>query len=1526
MLVEINDAQYTIDAVDGDLVTIDRPLETDLASGARIPKVITFTPFESSAYNAQQHALYLGDSELLNLEAAATIEVVGASVLSAGYNWEFWGKGIEGDDEEKWRAMAIDTTAQKTDAVVLKKSRGEVAEKKINGKKARWIRAYRKTVGATENPFTKDEIRLRINPTGCEAAPCAPPAGTESPAAEAMANTTPLVVSEEFAPLGREPRQFDAFYLGSKEAFSKTGAKVQLCFEMADASFSVLSALRTGTNADKILAGVAADKRLHVLSFDNTSGLLSNYLGREPMRPPSPGPLGVASTNPPVDLDPRPTFRIPIWTSPIGFSVGVTANEAVWVWDEVNIATQSGWRLLGTVGPVLNSDSPIQGLVHLGDGAEGFMFALRESKLFVRDLNDPDGTWETLTTEDSGASVALANIAPIYIEGATIGAGTVAEGLVGISDDDKLYGVEIDLAALSAECTKLLNDVTADVAPAAVRRTDATLVAVAIGNDPDPNDRKVLSFQSTAAAESFSHQDDDEADVEWPTIVGNAIDVNITGGQLTFVFCAQRNEQAIGLHSWNPFDSTNPVTLLRTKISPQVGIANGAPTLLPAHVIVPISSSEVIVAEFDPADRRTFKTKLRTAVIATEPEERLSAGDMLAIPVDGGPPDYQLETAPAGVDHRGQTLYEFNVESVDDAFFVYRAAASPFTAEVDADDLEFVTLPDTDTQTDIGSLLLITTDLPSTELYRVDGFDPNTHIAELDRELNVLDPTAPPPDVSYQVPETTSAQLLPMLHLDPLNTGLWDANVLNRVPLVFAGADPEAQTAVAFKTDAQRHPELVALTRYWTTAPTPDGAGAVEFMVDGSVGDWSVQLGDTSTNPELSWEYWNGTGWWKLDPVDDKTGDLKRTGLITFTVPSDLRPTDWSGRTNHWIRARLVGGDYGREKVTIRSEPDGTATVQTVERSLEGISPPLVLKLTIFYGVCGRGARPRFVQAEDGGTFRDQSDANRTAGAIVEAFVPLAVTLGRLSKNLVPTGPVDECPPECACGDTHSGTESGTAASRALSASTTRETGRSIFVGVNATLSESPVNILFLVDEKDHARLAPLAVEALIGDQFVSIIVDDKTRALGESGLLSMTFTRRPTPSELFGKTLTWLRLKPQPSADGKWLPTLSGAYLNAVWASATETLTRELLGSSSGEPHLTVRLARPPVLYKTLELRVKEPLGEEEREELRKDGENKVLSDVEGLSDGDWVLWDQVLDPGDAEPSDRVYSLDENNGEIRFGDGVHGKIPPTGPDAIVAFRYSRTERDPAGGDRVPANGIKPRTELNLVSPVESVETVIAADESAGGAPTESDERVLRFGFARIRHRNRAVTADDIEDLALQSSPDIVQARAFVRRDHIRLIVVMRGKAPRPNAAQIRELHRQLLLVAPVSLSASGALRIERPVIRKLRIDLKLRVATLKEAGALTDFVKQRLTEFFDTAIGGVDNDGWALGLSPTEGDIALALIDAPHLESIKDVKLREIETSGRVIPELEPLRPNELVMLADDPVRIEFETAEVAL
>jgi hypothetical protein len=300
------------------------------------------------------------------------------------------------------------------------------------------------------------------------------------------------------------------------------------------------------------------------------------------------------------------------------------------------------------------------------------------------------------------------------------------------------------------------------------------------------------------------------------------------------------------------------------------------------------------------------------------------------------------------------------------------------------------------------------------------------------------------------------------------------------------------------------------------------------------------------------------------------------------------------------------------------------------------------------------------------------------------------------------------------------------------------------------------------------------------------------------------------------------------------------------------------------------------------------------------------------------------VTDPADEAPTERVYALDDATGEIRFGDGQNGRIPPVGRDSIVAFQYKRTEPGAPNSGDVPANTITARTALNLVSPIAGVEAVFAADQAAGGAPAESTERALRFGVARLRHRERAVTARDIEELALESSPDIVQARCFMRNGLVRLIVVMRGADPMPSAAQMRELGLLLRAQAPPALGAPQTLRIGGPGIRRLRVDVRLRVASLDVSGAVARDARDCVIALFDALTGGADEDGWPLGDNPTEGDIAMALATVPRLEGIASISLREIASDGADLPWPESLKPTELAMLHKDVIRVEFETVEV--
>jgi hypothetical protein len=1516
MIVEAAGAQYKITQVEKDIVTIEPPLAGGLASGQLVNKVTTFEPFDGAAHNWQEHALYFGDADLLNIEAEAKIEIVGATGLPADVAWEYWGKLDPGADVG-WKPLKL--SDQK--AVVLGKPKGSVEKYEIDGKSSRWIRAYTKKV--TDGPFSTDsELGLRINSSNCGTKltdlKCSDAEKVASPAAEAMANTTPLVLDTPFFPLGKEPKQFDAFYLGSQEAFSKKEAEVQLCFQMADLRFTVLSTV-LGSN---VLAGVGADGALHLLQFDSINRTLKKLRDREPLRPPTPGFNGIALpiTNP-VQLDSAPSWRLPIWTEFTGAFTGLdldlvvamSAGTDIWAWREsgflpangITNATapnNSGWTYLGQVTPPpppSGTPPKVEGLVYLHDAAHSQIAALYNDVLYIRGW--PNGTWQKVDTVASGSSNVLAfkSIVPVLVDSSGYLLTSLADGMVGVTASGDVYQVQLTLGTtVTSTCTKRASGFSADVRPAAVRDSASNLVVV--GVDKAVPSRLVAYWQGAGA---ISPQD-----IPSGGKVAVGIDVLLDGSKLYFLGAAKTPGNSLII--WGPFDSSGSGQLVESEIPSSVGQAAGAPTALVSDVVIPGASADLLVTDFDVTRQKIRKGTIQPGVVVPSSTPQLFALDVIAR--EGSTPPESHSVTDSGLTEAGETFYPLDNDFATTTGQLWAFIKSTKFAGSFVDSTHF-TLNASDREGTPDEWLLI-----GTELFQVKSVKPSNHwVIEIDPPSS-----STPASIDYIRPLAIDGRVAPYMHLDSTN-GDWDADLLQRSKLVFPGQDPPEQTGKAFKHLGSQ-PIIVVLGGLFASSL----AGTqVTFVVNVAAGNWSRFLGDTSTSPELSWEYWNGKGWWKLPIKSDATFNLKSSGALAFEIPDNIAASDWSGKTNFWIRARLVGGDYGKEKVTITTTAvSSTVSQQTVDRSSEGIQAPQVVKLNIFYRIC-KPSIPTHVLSQDSGSIRDQSDANRTGGAIVEAFVPLGVMLGRLSRTTADVKTPAEAPPECGCTSqrTTATTSSPANTSAVDTGAAPQDTGRSIFLGFDKPLSQQPVNVLLLVEqERDHGQFAPMRVQALIGNTLVPIVANDTTRALGESGLLSMSFSVGPTSRDLFGQSLYWLRLTPAdtgPATD--WKPTVRGAYLNAVWASATETMTRELVGSSEGAPNLTLKLARPPVLDKTLELRVREPLGEEARAALLKEDKDSVQSSVEGLP-GDWVLWKQVTDPTDEASNARVYALDESNGEISFGDGQHGAIPPIGADSIVAFSYKRTEPGKPGSTDAPANTIGPRAQLGLVSPVSSVEAAFAADQAAGGAPPEPPERVVRFGAARLRHRERAVTARDLEDLTLESSPKVAQARCILRPSYVKLVVVMRGANSSPSAAEVRELRRLLLAAAPAGLGVASALRIQGPDVRTLRIKLNLTIADLDYSGEVARDAKQRVRDLFDVATGGISKNGWQLGENPEESDIAYVLSDAPKLDGIQEIQRYEVDKDGNERAWPASLKATELVMLSDDPVRIDFTVVEV--
>ena len=269
--------------------------------------------------------------------------------------------------------------------------------------------------------------------------------------------------------------------------------------------------------------------------------------------------------------------------------------------------------------------------------------------------------------------------------------------------------------------------------------------------------------------------------------------------------------------------------------------------------------------------------------------------------------------------------------------------------------------------------------------------------------------------------------------------------------------------------------------------------------------------------------------------------------------------------------------------------------------------------------------------------------------------------------------------------------------------------------------------------------------------------VQDQTHAFTERGLIAFIGPHDFKARTEFGQSLNWLRARWQ---KGKLpvQPSLRRLLLNTTWATQATTILNEILGSSNDQTNQVFRTTKAPVL---------------EGQQIEVLEQNRDAADqIQKV----WVRWQEVPNFYTSDTWDRHYVLDRLTGEVRFGDDRRGMVPPQGRNNIqVTYRTG-------GGKRgnLPAEKI-----IQIKTTVPYVDRVTNYEAAGAGADAETLEAVKERGPKALRHRGRAVTAQDFEDLAQEASPAVAQAKAIAPQNgngagSVELIIVPRSNDPQP--------------------------------------------------------------------------------------------------------------------------------------------------
>lgn len=587
---------------------------------------------------------------------------------------------------------------------------------------------------------------------------------------------------------------------------------------------------------------------------------------------------------------------------------------------------------------------------------------------------------------------------------------------------------------------------------------------------------------------------------------------------------------------------------------------------------------------------------------------------------------------------------------------------------------------------------------------------------------------------------------------------------------------------------------------------------------------------------KVIWEYWNGSGWAKLD-VDKsceeffnvpKDKDVHRT--IKFKCPEDIASVSVGPDTGYFVRARIS---------KMRNQFDFYANYIT----------PYIHEMKVKYEYEGEG---------------------HTLGSLIVKSDMKEEVIDMTDSGIFDVMQKTICDYPA------------------------------MYFNLSRPLTQGMIRVFVDIEERVH-RFNPalkweyLAEDSKYGSKWEHIDVMDKTDGFSHSEVVTIIGKNNFKEATLFGKSGYFIRVI---NPDGKYsdkenvseYPVVKNMYFNAVRVTQRNTRPPEYFFIERDEEDKVCRLSFQNVADVSVWVDEINNISTKEQEKFL--GMSKEFAEAEYDNDGKlehiWIKWKAVPNLVAYGMEDRVYEVDYPKGEILFGNGKNGKIPPSQYNESIKIDYCI------------CNGSKGNIEEHCVRDfMKSFANVSSIDNPSpimGGVDKETIDNAARRIFGQISGGNRLVSLSDFEDSICCNDRNIYKVKCLSHVDeHSQEAMGITSVAVLPRKFMqgyekfqgIKDrIWKYMDEKAPATLSQSSRLRIFEVGYVETSIDLDIVIDDFNAYQSVYKDIETRLKSFLNPVTGNFSGNGWEIGEFPRKEFIYSYIKTIPGIKWIKKINI----------------------------------------